>query len=136
MVEPGVAEQVCLNIYYVYGHKSNKSYVVFKSSMTGKSMHNDTITGPSGCVNLVPHPSYEILITDKDAEKKILSTPAFIITGVSVLKNTQYPTTTALITNTPSGWFKVTVATLVLIIVPRTLLFSPYWSFKTSMTTK
>ena len=107
MVEPVVDEQVCLNIYYIYGHKSNESYVVFKSSITGNSIHDDTITGPLGCVNLDPYPSYDILITDKDAEKEILSTPAFIITGVFVLKNTQYLTTTALITNTPSGWFKV-----------------------------
>ena len=113
VVKPVVEEQVCLNIYYVNGHQSNKSFVVFKCSTTGNDMHNDTITGESGCIDVDPHPSYDILITDKDAEEEILTTPAFIITGVFVPNDTQYLSTTALITNTPSGWFEVTV-TLVL----------------------
>ena len=101
--EPVVDKQVCLNISYVNGHESDKSYVVFKCSITGKSMHNDTITGKSGCINVDPHPSYDILVTDKDAEEEIFSIPAFIITGVFVPNDTQNLTTTTLITNTPSG---------------------------------
>ena len=106
MVEPVVEEQVCLNIYYVNGHESDKSYVVFKCSITGNSMHNATITGKLGCIAVDPHPSYDILITDKDAEENILSIPAFIIPGVFVPNDTQYLTTTVLITNSPSGWFE------------------------------
>lgn len=117
MVEPVVEEQVCLDIYYVNGHESDKSYVVFKCSITGKSMHNDTITGESGCIDVDPHSSYDILITDKDAEEEIFSIPAIIIPGVSVPNDIQLLTATISITNIPSGWFEVTV-TLVLCLEP------------------
>ena len=90
--------QVCLDIKYVEGHEPNpESSVAFRCSITGTYMHNAKILGSSGCITVDPHPAYDILITDEDAEDKIYTTAAVTITGVFVPNIT---TTTPSVTHT------------------------------------
>ena len=91
--------QVCLDIKYVKGHEPDpESSVTFWCSITGSYLHNATINGSSGCIIVDPHSTYDILITDEDAEDEIYSIAAVTIPGVSVPGITT--TTTPSITST------------------------------------
>ena len=91
--------QVCLDIKYVEGHEPNpKSSVAFRCTMTGSYMHNATIDGRSDCITVDPHPAYDVLITDEDAEEEIDTTAAVTIPGVFVPNITT--TTTLSVTST------------------------------------
>ena len=89
---------MCLDIKYVEGHEPDpESSVAFWCSTTKACMHNAIILGSSGCITDVdPHPAYDILITDEDAEDEIHTTAAVTITGVFV------PNTTTTTFTTPS----------------------------------
>ena len=92
--------QVCLDIDYVEGHETDpKSSVAFRCfKAEGSCMHNATINGSSGCITVDPHPAYDILITDKDAEEEIDTIAAVTIPGVFVPNITT--TTTPSVTST------------------------------------
>ena len=61
-------------------------------------MHNATILGSSGCITVDPHPAYDILITDEDAEDEIYTIAAFTIPGVFVpnITTTTTPSVTSI----------------------------------------
>lgn len=82
---------MCLVVTYVEGHvQPARSFILFRCSTTGTNMHNGTIDQNVNCMEVDPHPSYNIIVTDNDddAEEVINgvngATAPVIIIGVSV----------------------------------------------------
>ena len=60
--------RVCLSVEYVEGHvEPASSFILFRCSTTGIE-HNGTIDQTTGCIEVDPHSSYTIIVTDNDSE--------------------------------------------------------------------
>ena len=74
--------RVCFNVTYVEGHvRPARSFSLFQSST---NVHNGTIDQADKCVEVAPHPSYTIKITDEDAKDEIDTVAPVTILGVAV----------------------------------------------------
>ena len=82
---PVVNGRVCFNITYVKGHALPASaFILFRCTTNGTDMSEKTIIGISDCMEVDPHPSYTIIVTDADAEEDINVVAPVTITNVSV----------------------------------------------------
>ena len=97
--------RVCLTVDYVKGHETH-CFVRLTSTQTGIE-YNGTIEGTSGCIDVPPDESYDLIATDGDAVDDVNIAVPVRIPNILVPNYTAAPSITTYITpiaTPPPGW--------------------------------
>ena len=93
---------MCLDVTYVLGHaEPARSFILFICNTTGNDMYNGTINETANCIEVDPHPSYNILVTDNDpdAVEQVINSAVAPVTIMGVV----VPNFTATVSSSNTG---------------------------------